>query len=128
GSNQSAGKHKQARRRRGNPYVQSILFNVALAASRMKKTYLHDKYHRLKARRGAMRALMAIAHKLARAAYRVITTGEPYLDLGAAYLDEKNKRDVLRQLISRLRRITTLDDVIARFRAALPAPPIEAGP
>ena len=67
-------------------------------------------------RRGAMRALFAIAHKLARAVYRVITTGQPYRDLGANYLDEKNKTDVVRQLVNRLKRLTTSDEIAAYFR------------
>ena len=116
GQNESAGKAKNARRRRGNPYLQSILVETSLAATRKKGTYLRDKYHRLKARRGTMRALFAIAHKVARAVYRVITTGQPYRDLGANYLDEKNKNDVVRQLVNRLKRLTTFDEVAALFQ------------
>jgi transposase len=118
GKNESAGKSKSARRRRGNPYLQSILVEAALAASRKKATYLRDKYHRLKARRGSMRALFAIAHKLARAVFRALTTGEPYRDLGPDYLDAQNKGSLVRQLINRLKRIATFDDVIAHFQPA----------
>ncbi|MCI4371872.1 MAG: IS110 family transposase [Thermoplasmata archaeon] len=120
GKHESAGKETRARRRRGNPYLQSILVQAALAASRKKATYLRDKYHRLKARRGSMRALFAIAHKLARAVYRVLTTGEPYRDLGAEHLDAKNKNDVVRHLVNRLRRIASLDEVVASFNAQRP--------
>lgn len=127
GKNESAGKAMKARRRRGNPYLQSILVEAALAASRKKATYLRDKYHRLKARRGAMRALFAIAHKLARAVYRVLTTGEPYRDLGPEYLDAKNKDGLVRQLVNRLKRIATLDDVVAHFQPAPIPPPIIPG-
>jgi transposase len=126
GKNESAGKSKKARRRRGNPYLQSILVETALAASRKKATYLRDKYNRLKARRGSMRALFAVAHKLARAVYRVLTTGEPYRDLGADYLDAKNKQGVVRHLINRLKKIATLDEVVARFQAQPPQTPAPA--
>jgi transposase len=102
GQNESAGKKGSARRRRGNPYLQSILVECALAATRKKDSYHKDKYHRLKARRGAMRALFATAHKLARAVFRVVTRREPYRDLGARYLDALNKPMVARRLISRL--------------------------
>lgn len=115
GQHESAGKSKNARRRRGNPYLQSILIEAALAATRKKETYLRDKYHRLRARRGAMRALFAIAHKLARAIYHVTTTGETYRDLGPNYLDAKNKADVVRQLVNRLKRVATFEEVAARF-------------
>jgi transposase len=115
GKNESAGKLKNGRRRRGNPYLQSILVEAGLAATRKKGTYLRDKYHRLKARRGSMRALFAIAHKLARAVFRVITTGEPYRDLGADYLDQKNKDSTVRQLVNRLKRLATVEEVLAHF-------------
>jgi transposase len=105
GQHESAGKRKNARRRRGNPYLQSILTECALAATRKKDRYLRDKYHRLKARRGAMRALFAIAHKLTRAVYRVLTTGELHRDLGPAYLDRLNPPSVAKRLVARLRRL-----------------------
>lgn len=102
GIHESAGKRRDVRRRRGNPYLQSILVECSLAATRKKRTYLKDKYHRLKARRGTMRALFAIAHKLARAVYRVLSTGQPYRDLGGGYLDQRDKPRLAKQLVLRL--------------------------
>jgi transposase len=106
GQHESAGKRRNARRRRGNPYLQSIFTECALAATRKKNRYLNDKYHRLKARRGAMRALFAIAHKLTRAVYRVLTTGEVHRDLGPDYLDRiHNPSSLAKRLVARLRRL-----------------------
>lgn len=105
GQHESAGKHRNARRRRGNPYLQAILVECALAATRKKGTYLKDKYYRLRARRGTMRALFAIAHKLTRAVYRVLTTRVPHQDLGDAYLDRRNPKAVARNLVVRLQRL-----------------------
>ncbi len=102
GHNESAGKKGRGRRRRGNPYLQSTLTECALAATKKKATYCKDKYHRLKARRGAMRALFAIAHKLARAIYIVLSRRQPYKDLGAGHLDHRAKPRVARKLIARL--------------------------
>jgi transposase len=125
GQNESAGKKGQGRRRRGNPYLQSILVECALAATRKKNSYHKDKYHRLRARRGAMRALFAIGHKLVRAVYRVLTRREPYQDLGAAYLDTVAKPHVVRKLIDRLLNLgldrTTL---LASFPETAPAIPM----
>jgi len=118
GKHESAGKSKNARRRRGNPYLQSILVEASLAATRKKQTYLRDKYYRLKARRGAMRALFAIAHKLSRAVFRVLTTAEPYRDLGPNHLDTKNKSTIVRSLIDRLKRIASPDEIVAYLRTA----------
>jgi hypothetical protein len=53
-----------------------------------KGSYLKDKFHRLKARRGAMRAALAIAHKILVSAYHMLAKGLPYRDLGEAYLDQ----------------------------------------
>jgi len=103
GQRQSGGKSFSARRRKGNPYLQSILVEAALAATRKKATYLTDKYRRLKSRRGSMRALFAIAHKLACAVHRVLQTHEPYRDLGAGYLDLRNKRSTAKALAKRLK-------------------------
>jgi transposase len=103
GLHESAGKKKRGRRRRGNPYLTSILVECALAATRKKGTYLSDKYRRLKARRPALVALFAIANKLAGAVYRAITTRVAYRDLGAAYLDRRNPTRTARTLVQRLR-------------------------
>src|SRR5437773_789765 len=105
GQHESAGKPRNARRRRGNPYLQSILVECALAATRKKGTYLNDKYHRLRARRGTMRALFAVAHKLCRAVHRVLTTRTTHVDLGGAYLDRRNANSVARNLVARLHRL-----------------------
>ena len=61
---------------------------AAVSASRTRGSYLKDKYHRLKARRGAMRAALAIAHKILVAAYHMLAAGIDYRDLGEAYLDQ----------------------------------------
>jgi len=102
GLNESAGKKKRGRRRRGNPYLTSILVECALAATRKKGTYLSDKYRRLKARRPTLVALFAIANKLAGAVYRAIATRTSYRDLGAAYLDRRNPVRTARTLLKRL--------------------------
>lgn len=122
GQHESAGKHRNARRRRGNPYLQAILVECALAATRKKGTYLKDKYHRLRGRRGTMRALFAIAHKLCRAVYRVLTTRSRHEDLGETYLDRRNARAVARNLIARLQRLGLDADAVQSLFPPTPAP------
>jgi transposase len=102
GNNESAGKHKRARSRRGNVHLRTALIQAAICASRTKGTYLKDKFHRLKARRGAMRAAVAVAHKILDAAYHILSTGEHYEDLGERYLDALDKHRTARHLIQRL--------------------------
>ena len=67
-----------------------------------KNSYLRDKYRRLQARRPQLVALFAIANKLAAAVYRVLTTRQPYRDLGANYLDLRRPVRTARTLIKRL--------------------------
>src|SRR5262249_2618923 len=71
GNNESAGKHKGAPARRGNVHLRTALVEAAMAASRKNGSYLRDKFHRVRARRGAKRAAMAIAHKILIAAYHM---------------------------------------------------------
>jgi hypothetical protein len=65
-----------------------MLVGAAISASHTKGSYLKDKFYRLKARRGSLRAALAIAHKILIAAYHMLAKGIPYRDLGEAYLDQ----------------------------------------
>src|SRR5919205_1102124 len=88
GNYESAGKPKGAGTRRGNVFLKSALFAAASAAVKTKGSYYRDKYNRLRARRGPVRALLAIAHKLLIAACHMLATGEDFRDLGGSYLDQ----------------------------------------
>lgn len=102
GNNESAGKRLTGRTRKGNPHLRSALVEAANGAVRTKGSYINAKYYRLKARCGAARAMVAIAHKIALAAYRVIATGEDHVDLGASYLDRLAGERTTRKLVQRL--------------------------
>ncbi len=104
-NNESAGKHKPAGTRKGNVHLRTALVEAAVTASRKKGSYLRDKFHRLRARRGTKRAAMAIGHKILIAAYHMLATRTPYKDLGATYLDGLEKRRVTRNLVRRLERL-----------------------
>lgn len=64
GNNESAGRHKSGGVTKDNVHLKTALVEAAQASTRAKGTYLLDKFHRLKARRGAKRAVVAIAHKI----------------------------------------------------------------
>src|SRR3954449_13582104 len=64
GNHESAGKKKNTTTRKGNVHLKTTLVQAAVCAARKKGSYYKDKYHRLKARRGSLRAAMAIAHKI----------------------------------------------------------------
>jgi transposase len=105
GSYESAGKQKSGRARKGNVHLRTILVGAAISAARTKGSYLRDKFHRLKARRGALRAALAIAHKIVVAAYHMLAGGVAYRDLGDAYLDQIGERRTVANLKRRLERL-----------------------
>ncbi len=76
-----------------------------MSAARTKGSYLKDKYHRLKARRGALRAALAIAHKILVSAYHMLAKNLPYRDLGEAYLDQISQTRTVANLKRRLERL-----------------------
>jgi transposase len=86
GNHESAGKRRNVRVRKGNPHLKPVLIQAAAAAARTRGTYLRSKFLRLSARRGYKRAVMAIAHKILLAAYRVLGGMTPYLELGEAWI------------------------------------------
>lgn len=105
GNHESAGKRQRGTKRKGNVHLTTALVEAAQAAIKKKGSYLRDKFHRIKARRGYKRALMAIAHKILIAAYHMLRGGTDYHDLGDAYLDGLSKHRTTTALVSRLERL-----------------------
>jgi transposase len=104
-SHESAGKKKSVRARKGNRHLRTILVGAAMSAAHTKGTHLKDKYHRLKARRGAMRAALAIAHKILVTANHMLARRTGYQDLGEAYLDQIDQTRTAANLKRRLERL-----------------------
>ena len=103
GNNKSAGKSRDGRPHRGNPWLKTMICQAALSAVKTKATYLKDKYHRLKSRRGHNKAIMAIAHKLMIAVFHVLKDRVEFKELGQDWLDKRDKHRVVRGLVERLR-------------------------
>ncbi len=99
GNYESAGKQKGAGTRRGTVFLKSALFAAASAAVQTKGSYYRDKYNRLRARRGPVRAIMAIAYKLLVAAFHMLSTGEDFRDLGEGYLDQVARKRSTTKLV-----------------------------
>jgi transposase len=102
GNNESAGKQKSGRTRKGNPWLRSALVEVAQAAGRAKRTYLGAQYQRLVARRGKKKATVAVAHTILVIAYHLLRRGTTYDDLGNRYFDERDRTAVEHRLVHRL--------------------------
>jgi transposase len=102
GNNITGGKSRRARRRSGNPYLQSILFECALSATRKKGSYFRAKHARLSRGRSKKCSIFAIAHKLGRTVHRVLAMRVGFADLGEHYLDRRDAETTARHLIKRL--------------------------
>jgi hypothetical protein len=105
GNNESAGTRKRSPARKGNVHLMTALVEAAHGASSTRGSYLRDKFHRLKARRGYQRASVAIAHKILIAVHVMLSTGAEYRDLGLAYLDSIDTQRVKGNLVRRLERL-----------------------
>jgi transposase len=105
GNNESAGKTRSGRMRRGSVWLRTALIQAAWAASRTKDTYLASHFRRIAARRGRKRAAAAVAHTILVIVYHVLSRREPYRDLGADYLDQLDPTRVARRLVERLQRL-----------------------
>jgi transposase len=105
GNDQSAGKHRSCKVPKGNVALKTALIQAAHAAGRAKGTYLKDKFHRLKLRRGVKRAAVAIGHKILLSAHAMLSRGVDYVDLGESYLDEVDRTRTANRLRRRLERL-----------------------
>lgn len=101
GNYESAGTHHGGKTRRGSPWLRAALVSSARSASRTK-TYLGAQYRRLAARRGAKRAFVAVGHTILGIVYALLTSGEPFRDLGANYFDRRDAERLSRRLTRRL--------------------------
>ena len=101
GQDESAGKRRSGRTRKGNSWLRTGLVEAAQAAGRTK-TYLGEQYHRIAARRGKRRAAVAVAHSLIVIVYHILATERTFEDLGYRYLDERHRQRTTQRLVHRL--------------------------
>ena len=84
GNNESAGKRKSGRVRKGNLYVRRLLCEFAHAASRTTSVF-QSKFKSLIVRRGHKRSIVALAHKILRTIFFMIKRREHYRDSTTDY-------------------------------------------
>lgn len=117
GNNESAGKHRSGKTRKGSKWLRTTLVEAARAAARSKGNYLAAQYSRLRPRRGPNKAAVAVAHSILVIAWHILTSGEPYRDLGADYFLERQRSEAYRRrLVDQLERMGY--DVVLEPRAA----------
>jgi transposase len=105
GQNQSAGKRKSARLRRGAPWLKTMLVQCAWAAKRAKDSYYMAQFHRLRRRRGPQKAICAVAASILTAIYHMLKSGAPHRDLGADYFDRRTPQAKAKRLLAQLTKL-----------------------
>lgn len=105
GNNESAGKRKSGKTRKGNKKLRAALVEAARAAARTKDTYFSNKYQRLAARRGAKRAAVAIAHQILKISYYIIRDKQCYIELGPDHYENTRRERTARNSIKKLEKL-----------------------
>lgn len=101
-NDESAGKRRSRRSRHGAPWLKATLVQIAWPATRCKGSYFRALFHRLKARRGPKKAIVAVAASILTTAYHLLRDGSVYEDLGAGHFDALNRDRTAKSLVRRL--------------------------
>jgi transposase len=104
-NDESAGKRRSTRLRRGGKWLKTTLVQSAWAAVRVKGSYLQAQFHRLRARRGAKKAIIAVAASMLTAIWHMLRNGTEWRELGATYFDRADAKKTATRLIRRLQQI-----------------------
>jgi len=116
GNDESAGKRRSGRTRKGSKWLDLALGESAMAAIRCKDTYLAAQYQRLRPRCGHRKALGAVKHSMICAVWHMLSTGELYDDLGSNYFRQRNPERATKRLIAQLEALghtVTLQEAVA---------------
>jgi transposase len=102
GHDESAGKKRSAKTRKGNKKLRSALVEAARAVARKKDSYLSAQYHRIAARRGKNRAAVAVGHTILTIVHILLTRKQEYTELGIDYFDQRKREILIKSSIKRL--------------------------
>jgi hypothetical protein len=99
---ESAGKRKSTRTRKGALWLKTVLVQAAWAGVRKKDSYYRAQFHRLRARRGPKKAIVAVAASMLTAVYYILRDGVEYRELGGHYFESLDRPKMARRLVKRL--------------------------
>ena len=105
GNDESAGKRRTGKTRKGSKWLSQTLVECAKSANRSKNTYLAAQYARLRARRGANKATIAVCHSILTAVWHMLNTGETYTDPGGDYFARRDPGRTRKRLVGQLERL-----------------------
>ena len=102
GQNESAGKRRSGKTRKGNRYLRATLIQAALGAMHQQGSALQARYHRVKRHRGHKKAVVAVGHQILEIAYYVMRDTVTYDELGADYFDRRHAERAVRRHVRQL--------------------------
>jgi len=103
--NESAGKRKRSRLRKGSPWLKTMLVQCAWAAKRAKNSYYKAQFFRLKARTGPQKAICAVAASILTAIFHMLNDGVAHNDLGVAYFDARKPEAKVQRLVRQIKKL-----------------------
>lgn len=103
GANESAGKRKSGKTRKGNTLLRATLVNCAHSAVKNRKSYFYAQFKRISTHRGKKRAYVAVAHSMLIAIYHILKNGVVFEDLGAEYYNQFNKERKINACLKKLK-------------------------
>jgi transposase len=101
-NDESAGKRRSTRVRKSGTWLKTTLVTAAWAAVHKKDSYLKAQFLRIKSRRGAKKAILAVAASMLTACYYMLRDATPYRDLGPAHFDRRDRTKTIHRLVRRL--------------------------
>jgi transposase len=105
GNDESAGKRRSGKTRKGSKWLSQTLVECAKSANRTKNTYLAAQYARLRARRGPNKATIAVCHSILTAVWHMLSTGETYADPGGDFFARRDPERTRKRLVGQLERL-----------------------
>jgi len=101
-NDESAGKRRSNRQRKGATWLKTTLVQCGLAATKKKGSYLQAQFHRIKARRGPKKAIMAVVASILTAIYHMLKDGTTYRDPGCDHFKRQSTDQQKKRLVKRL--------------------------
>jgi transposase len=120
-SDESAGKRRSTRVRKSGTWIKTTLVTAAWAAVRVKTSCLRAQFLRIKARRGAKKAILAVAASMLTAVFHMLRDGTEYSDLGSEHFDRQDKSKTIRRLLKRLQHLGCDVPELAPYGVELPS-------
>src|ERR671931_184392 len=104
GNDESAGKRRSGTRK-GSKWLSQTLVECAKTANRSKNPSRAPKYARLRPRRSANKATIAVCHSILTAAWHMLQTGQTYTDPGGDFFVRRDPQRARQRLVGQLQRL-----------------------